>query len=100
MIKEPAFLEGPDFSLVLGGQFLRKSHLAGDHLELLHRRLLIITLVAWVPLLILALLGSWAGTAGQLSFLHDIEVHAIPCCTSGSGCCRTDCSRADAPRHL
>jgi hypothetical protein len=74
---EPNFLEEPhDFSLVLGGpilQLFRRSHLAGDGLELVHRRLLIITLVAWLPLLLLATLGSSAGDV-RLSFLHDIEV--------------------------
>lgn len=67
-----------DFSLVLGGpifQFFRRSHLAGDGLELVNRRLLIITLVAWLPLLLLATFGSSAGTVGRLSFLHDVEVH-------------------------
>jgi hypothetical protein len=75
---EPNLLEKPlDFSLVLGGpifQFFRRSHLAGDGLELLYRRLLIITLIAWLPLLLLAALGSAAGDV-RLSFLHDIEVH-------------------------
>jgi len=50
---DPNVLEEPtDFSLVLGGpvfQLFRRSHLAGDGLELVHRRLLIITLVAWAP---------------------------------------------------
>jgi len=76
---EPNFLEEPnDFSLVLGGpifQFFRKSHLAGEGLELLHRRLLMITAVAWLPLLLLAALGRSAGNLGRLSFLHDVEVH-------------------------
>lgn len=76
---ELSYIEEPhDFSLVLGGplfQLLRKSHLEGDHLELLHRRLLVITLVAWLPLLLLATVGSWAGAAGRLSFFHDVEVH-------------------------
>ena len=70
--------ESDDFSLVLGGpifQLFRRSHLAGESLELLHRRLLIITLVAWLPLLLLATLGSAAGDAGRLSFFHDVEVH-------------------------
>jgi len=75
---EPNSLAKPDdFSLVLGGpifQLFRRSHLAGNGLELLHRRLLIITLVAWLPLLLLATLGSSAGDV-RLSFLHDIEVH-------------------------
>jgi len=76
---EPNLLEVPhDFSLVLGGpifQLFRRSHLAGDSLELLHRRVLIITLVAWLPLLLLATLGSPAGNAGRFSFFHDVEVH-------------------------
>jgi len=77
---QPNVLEEPlDFSLVLGGpifQLFRKSHLTGDGLELLHRRLLIITAVAWLPLLLLTTIhGSWAGSIGRLSFLHDVEVH-------------------------
>jgi hypothetical protein len=76
---EPNFLEKPhDFPLVLGGpiyQFFRKSHLAGDALEMLHRRLLVITMLAWLPLLLLTTLGSSAGKVGRLSFLHDVEVH-------------------------
>jgi hypothetical protein len=76
---EPNLFEEPhDFSLVLGGpifQLFRRSHLAGDHLELLYRRLIIIALVAWLPLLLLATLGSAAGNAGRLSFFHDVEVH-------------------------
>ena len=76
---EPNLFEEPhDFSLVLGGpifQLFRRSHLAGDHLELLYRRLISIALVAWLPLLLLATLGSAAGNAGRLSFFHDVEVH-------------------------
>src|SRR6201993_5195854 len=78
-IEEPNFLEeSNDFSLVLGGpvfQLFRKSHLAGDGLELVHRRLLVITLVAWLPLLLLSALGPSTGSLGRLSFFHDIEVH-------------------------
>lgn len=75
---EPNLAQPSDFSLVLGGpvfQFFRRSHLAGDGLELVHRRLLIITLVAWLPLLLLATLGSSAASIGRLFFFHDIEVH-------------------------
>jgi hypothetical protein len=76
---EPTLLqERDDFSLVLGGpifQLFRRSRLAGDGLELLHRRLLIITLVAWLPLLLLSLLSPSAGHLGELSFFHDLEVH-------------------------
>ena len=70
--------ESDDFSLVLGGpiyQFFRRARLAGDHLELLIRRLLIITLVAWLPLLLLATLGFPARSVSRLSFFHDVEVH-------------------------
>lgn len=78
-LTEPGLLEEQhDFSLLLGGplyQLLRRSHLEGDHLELLHRRLLIITLVVWLPLLLLAMLGSAAGSVSRLSFLQDVEVH-------------------------
>ena len=68
----------PDFSLVLGGptyQFLRRAHMEG-HQELLYRRLIVITLFAWLPLLLLAVFGSLTGSAGRLSFFHDVEVHA------------------------
>ncbi len=67
-----------DFSLVLGGpifQLLRKSHLTGDSLELLHRRLLTITAIAWFPLLLLSLIGPSSASLGRFSFFHDIEVH-------------------------
>jgi hypothetical protein len=78
MTEPNLFAEGHDFSLVLGGpvyQLLRRSHLEGDHLELLHRRLLTITLIAWLPLLLLATLVPSPGIAGRLSFFHDVEVH-------------------------
>lgn len=68
-----------DFSLVLGGplfQLLRKSHLGGDALELLHRRVLASILLTWFPLLLLSAVGSGVGSVAQISFLQDIEVHA------------------------
>jgi len=75
---QPVFREETyDFSLVLGDplfRFFRKAHLSGDHLELLHRRLITITSIAWVPLLLLDSLGSQAASIGRLSFLHDVEV--------------------------
>jgi hypothetical protein len=79
-VEQPNFIEeSTDFSLVLGGpvfQLFRRSHLAGDGLELVHRRLLTITLVAWLPLLLLdAVLGPSTGSLGPLSFFHDVEVH-------------------------
>jgi hypothetical protein len=75
----PDFVEQQhDFSLVLGGpifQFFRRTHLEGEHGELLRRRVTIITLFVWLPLLLLSLFTSASGGA-QLSFLHDIEAHA------------------------
>ena len=49
MLGEPG-----DFSLVLGGplfQLLRRLHLAGNALELVRRRLILLPLLAWLPLL-------------------------------------------------
>lgn len=78
MTKHNLVEEPLDFSLVLGGpifQLFRRSRLAGDGFELLYRRLLIITLFAWLPLLLLSMVGSPASSLGRLSFFHDVEVH-------------------------
>ncbi len=67
-----------DFSLVLGGplyQLLRRAHLTGDALQMLRRRVVVLTVVAWVPLLMLALVEGHAWSGVALPFLHDIEVH-------------------------
>lgn len=76
---ESSFPENPhDFSLVLGGplfQLLRRTHLEGDHLELLYRRILITSLLAWLPLLLLVMLGPSAGSVGRFFFLRDVETH-------------------------
>jgi hypothetical protein len=69
----------PDFSIVLGGpvfQLLRRAHLEGDHLELLYRRMVFFIGITWLPLFLLATVGPFAGSAGRLAFLRDIEVHA------------------------
>ena len=69
-----------DFSVVLGGplyQLVRRAHLSGDGLEMLVRRLIAIPLFAWLPLLILSVLGGRAwGDAVKVPFLADIETHA------------------------
>lgn len=68
-----------DFSLVLGGplyQLFRRAHLSGSTLELLHRRILLIVAVAWIPLLVLSLLdGVAVGTAVRVPFLFDVDLH-------------------------
>jgi len=78
LVKELAG-EAPDFSLVLGGplfQLWRRTHLTGDGLELPLRRVGVISLFVWLPLLILSMIDRTAlhGTV-RVSFLHDIEAH-------------------------
>jgi hypothetical protein len=79
MTKSSILDEPPDFSLVLGGplfQMWRRTHLSGDALELLHRRILVISVVAWLPLLVLSVIGGHAlGGAIKVPFLYDIEAH-------------------------
>jgi hypothetical protein len=74
-----ATLEQPDFSMVLGGplfQLYRRARLSGDVLELLRRRILIITALAWLPLAVLALLDGLAtGDTVKIPFLYDVEAH-------------------------
>ena len=71
--------EPDDFSLVLGGalfQLYRRAHLSGDALELLQRRVLVITLLTWLPLMLLsALEGRALGGSIKVPFLYDIESH-------------------------
>ncbi len=76
----PARLQKPpDFSLVAGGplyQLCRRAHLSGPGLELLGLRVLVISLLAWLPLPVLsAIEGHLFGTQ-NLSFVRDIESHA------------------------
>ena len=66
-----------DFSLILGGpifQLMLRSRLSGNGLELLHRRILVLAGLAWLPLLLLSLVGSDA-TSAALPFVRDIEAH-------------------------
>jgi hypothetical protein len=69
----------PDFSLVLGGplfQLLRRAHLADDALMMVRQRIIVITLLAWLPLLVLsALEGRLLGGSVAVPFLVDAEVH-------------------------
>ncbi len=68
----------PDFSLVAGGPLYRlfcRVHLADGSLGLLKRRLTVVLLMAWVPLLPLALLENGAWKNLSLSFLTDASIH-------------------------
>ena len=68
-----------DFSLVLGGplyQLLRRAHLSDDALSLQRRRIVVLALIAWLPLLLLATLsGSLFDGGVAVPFLYDVEVH-------------------------
>lgn len=70
----------PEFSLVLGGplfRLCRRSHLSGATLERLGRRVVVITLFAWVPLMLLSVFeGHALGGAIKVPFLQDIEANA------------------------
>ncbi|RZF26688.1 hypothetical protein EVC45_26775 [Paraburkholderia sp. UYCP14C] len=67
------------FSLVLGGplyQLLRRTHMADDALALVRQRVLVISLLAWLPLLVLAAVdGHLLGNRVALPFLLDFEAH-------------------------
>jgi hypothetical protein len=71
--------EPAEFSLVLGGplfQLFRSAHLSGNGLELVRRRIVIISLFAWLPLLLLsALNGQLMGGTVAVPFILDVEVH-------------------------
>jgi hypothetical protein len=68
----------PDFSLVLGGplyQLLRRARLTDDALMLQRRRIAVISLVAWLPLLVLAALEGRLLGGVAVPFLMDVDVH-------------------------
>lgn len=68
--------EQPDFSLVVGGplyQMFRWTHLAGPELELLHRRIVSLWLLCWVPLAVLSLVEGNLSGGEKYSFSRDVE---------------------------
>ena len=68
-----------DFSLVLGGplfQLLRRTRLSDDALTLVRKRVVVISLFAWLPLLLLTLAqGTAVGEAVAVPFVKDLELH-------------------------
>jgi hypothetical protein len=68
-----------DFSLVLGGplfQFFIRTRLTTDALDLVKRRVIIISLFAWLPLLVLSVLsGDAAGGDSKVPFFYDVDAH-------------------------
>ena len=78
-IKTVSMPAAPDFSLVLGGplfQLFQRTHLCGEGLERLRRRILAIATFTWLPLLLLSVIeGHALGGSLNISFLRDIEAH-------------------------
>jgi len=70
----------PDnFSVMLGGplyQIYRRARLAGESLDLVTRRQVVMTVLVWFPLLVLSLLERHAWGGARQPFLLDIDVHA------------------------
>ena len=68
-----------DFSLVVGGplfQMFRRAYLSGSALELLRRRIIVITTMLWLPLLVLSIReGNAWGSNVSLPFIYDIDAH-------------------------
>ena len=76
---DPLLKEPPDFSLVLGGplyQLWRRTRLAGDALQLMRRRIVVLTVLTWLPLLVLTVVEGHAWGGVTLPFLYDIDLHA------------------------
>lgn len=68
-----------DFSFVLGGplfRFFKWARLSDDELGLLYRRIIVLVLFLWVPLLILSALdGHLLSRNSFMPFLLDMDVH-------------------------
>ncbi|KPJ94638.1 MAG: hypothetical protein AMJ55_06085 [Gammaproteobacteria bacterium SG8_15] len=67
-----------DFSLVLGGPFFRllgRAHLSDNALMLVRRRIIVLALLAWLPLLILTVFEGHVLGGVAVPFLLDIEAH-------------------------
>lgn len=68
-----------NFSLVLGGplyQLLMRAHMGSCAASLVKRRILVISLFSWLPLLVLSLVfRDQVAEAIKVPFLYDIDVH-------------------------
>src|SRR5271168_849509 len=71
--------QDPDFSLIVGGplyQLLLRSGLLQPPLAFLQRRVLALTVIAWVPLALLSAIdGRLLPGHGVGSFLYGVECH-------------------------
>jgi hypothetical protein len=79
MTHSPESKQPYDFSLVLGGplyQLFMRARLTTDTLNLVKRRVIVISLFTWLPLLLLSLLsGNALGGAIKVPFFYDVDVH-------------------------
>ena len=79
MNHSPGNKQPDDFSLVLGGplyQLFIRARLTTDTLNLVKRRVIVISLFSWLPLLVLSVLsGDAAGGGSKVPFFYDIDVH-------------------------
>jgi hypothetical protein len=76
--KIPFIHEPTDFSLVQGGplfQLLVRTRLLKPPMELLARRIVVISLVAWLPLLLLSIFSGHAFGGTGIPFLLDLGAH-------------------------
>jgi len=75
----PGNKQSDDFSLVLGGplfQFFIRARLTTNTLNLVKRRVIVISLFAWLPLLVLSVLsGEAVGGVIKVPFFYDVDVH-------------------------
>ena len=77
MNKSEYLKKSQDFSLVLGGplyQFLIRARLEDSALGHLKKRIIVITLFAWLPLFLLSLFDGKALSGVRIPFLYDIEM--------------------------
>ncbi|MDR3492777.1 MAG: hypothetical protein P4M12_12190 [Gammaproteobacteria bacterium] len=68
----------PDFSVVLGGplyQLYLRTRLVKPALDLCGRRIVVICMFTWLPLLLLTIIGGAAFNGVETPFLFDIEMH-------------------------
>jgi len=96
MNHSPGSKQPYDFSLVLGGplfQFFIRARLTTDTLNLVKRRVIVISLFTWLPLLVLSVLsGDALGGDSKVPFFYDVDVHVrflvaflvLPSVASGS----------------
>lgn len=70
--------KGMDFPLMLGGplyQLYLRTFLVKPPLNLVKRRILVVALITWLPLLLLALLGGTAFSGVKVPFLFDVDAY-------------------------